>query len=921
MNLPKSKIRSLTLFLLCVVAESPALAIPQPEIAGIRDANRTKLRALALNQTSFRLQVGDVVEVSAPQESIEFLRIAKASRALASPDIRFSIGVNPDGSRILLAIPFGVNPGEYSVSLSASNQRGDDRVVTIQITVDPLPTVAASAQRPPVVLLNGWQSDFSSRCPIGKSPEETFGTAYRSYLADVPQVYWFDNCVQCPNCKIEDLGARLGSFINSIRYTNGESVPEVDLVAHSMGGLIIRAYLAGLNSDGSLNPPVSHKVRKVVQIASPNFGSFTAPDVGIQASEMSMGSRFLWNLATWNQRNDDLRGVDAVAIIGNRGTTPRDGLSTFTQSSDGVVTVTSASLTFARDHSRTRVLNYCHIDSSTELFIRCIGSSIAKAAETWQVVRAFLNDDVSGWNIGQTPATAAGRFGGLHLAAEDVGATTYVGDLRQQIFAGANLIRNDSSSLYSADFVPAGAAVGQFTSQRLGTVNFSGTIPQGTFAAMRVKLGPVINWVAPLFPGTARIVRSGSEITIGGSSFGTRCPACSVVLGQSESLRISSWNNDAITVTLPALSGYIGLTVIAATGRDFVNFMASAPPLPNVTISPERVSFSAQSGGSSLPQQSLTVSSSGSSVPFSVSVTGAPWLTVSPSSGATPATLTLTVNPAGLPPGNYDTGRLIVTSVGTANGTVSVPITLTVSAAPSSVKIASVTNGASFTEGFTSSTWVTISGSNLATNTRTWRDADFVGGRLPVSLDGVRVSINGVSAYVYFISPNQLNVLAPVDPAIPDGDRLVTVRVDAPSGVATFQALRRSAVAPALFMVDSKHPAAVHTDGSVVAPIGLFPSSRPAKPGDYVALYATGLGATNPAVPAGQIFSAAAPLANAASVSVGGINAIVSFAGMVSPGLYQINIQVPAVADGDQPISIRILGAASQGNVILTVRR
>ena len=308
-------------------------------------------------------------------------------------------------------------------------------------------------------------------------------------------------------------------------------------------------------------------------------------------------------------------------------------------------------------------------------------------------------------------------------------------------------------------------------------------------------------------------------------------------------------------------------------------------------------------------------------MPFNVSVAGATWLSVTPLSGATPATLTLTVNPAGLQPGNYDTGRLIVTSSGSANETVSVPIALTVTAAPSSAKIVSVTNGASFAEGFTAATWVTIAGSNLATNTRTWRDADFVGGRLPVSLDGVRVSINGVPAYVYFISPNQLNVLAPADPAIPDDDRMVIVRVDAPSGVATIQALRRSAVAPAFFMVDSKYPAAVHTDGSVVAPIGLFPSSRPAKPGDFVALYATGLGATNPAVPTGQIFSVAAPLANAASVSVGGINAIVSFAGLVSPGLYQINIQVPAVADGDQAISVRILGAVSQGSVFLTVRQ
>jgi hypothetical protein len=86
-----------------------------------------------------------------------------------------------------------------------------------------------------------------------------------------------------------------------------------------MGGLISRAYLAGLQPNQTLAPLSNARVRKLIQIATPNFGSFQAPRTGVQTSEMVPGSTFLWDLGTWNQRLDDLRGVDVLAVIGNAG--------------------------------------------------------------------------------------------------------------------------------------------------------------------------------------------------------------------------------------------------------------------------------------------------------------------------------------------------------------------------------------------------------------------------------------------------------------------------------------------------------------------------------------------------------------------------------------------------------------------------
>ena len=65
-------------------------------------------------------------------------------------------------------------------------------------------------------------------------------------------------------------------------------------------------------------------------------------------------------------------------------------------------------------------------------------------------------------------------------------------------------------------------------------------------------------------------------------------------------------------------------------------------------------------------------------------------------------------------------------------------------------------------------TWVEIKGSNLAPagDSRIWKAADFLNNEMPKQLDGVSVTVNGKAAYVYYISPSQVNILTPPD-AIP----------------------------------------------------------------------------------------------------------------------------------------------------------
>ena len=108
---------------------------------------------------------------------------------------------------------------------------------------------------------------------------------------------------------------------------------------------------------------------------------------------------------------------------------------------------------------------------------------------------------------------------------------------------------------------------------------------------------------------------------------------------------------------------------------------------------------------------------------------------------------------------------------------------------------------------------------------------------------------------------------------------------------------------PSFLLLDSKHVAGIilRSNGSgaygggtydIIGPTGnsLGYPTVAAKAGDTIELFAVGLGPTNPAVPAGQAFSGAAPTTNPVTLLINNVSVTPTFAGLSGAGLYQINL-------------------------------
>jgi uncharacterized protein (TIGR03437 family) len=265
-------------------------------------------------------------------------------------------------------------------------------------------------------------------------------------------------------------------------------------------------------------------------------------------------------------------------------------------------------------------------------------------------------------------------------------------------------------------------------------------------------------------------------------------------------------------------------------------------------------------------------------------------------------------------------GRYVL-SLAASNGVVAAaPATVTVDVASALAPLLSAVIGPTGIAGpVAAGGFVSAYGSFPGVSATTWDTAIMDGKTLPVELAGVRVRVGGMDAYLSYASPSQINLILPT--GLPDGDALVEVTTRNGSTSIKVPIVR---IAPSwlVYSASGKVYASALIAGTAVrvAPEDAS-DSRPCRAGDFVSLYATGLGPTTPAYPTGQVLTQDYPLDPSVrlTVLIGSSQAEVLYAGMTYSGVFQINVRVPAdVRPGDARLALSAGGRTTEA--LLPVR-
>jgi len=216
--------------------------------------------------------------------------------------------------------------------------------------------------------------------------------------------------------------------------------------------------------------------------------------------------------------------------------------------------------------------------------------------------------------------------------------------------------------------------------------------------------------------------------------------------------------------------------------------------------------------------------------------------------------------------------------------------------------------------------WATLKG--VAFTTLGSSVADSV--PLPTTLAGVEVRVGQTLAPLLFVSERQINFQCPRPPEAGESME-VTVRAETGVTTAPLPGLMNEA-APGIFTLDASGTGQgailIANTYQLAMPETPGIPSRPARRGEFLSIYANGLGQTEIDVPAGT----PAPLDRLvrlrypARVFLGDVELTPDFAGLAAGaiGLYQINVRVPAGAPSGPAVPLRIEVRHSNGTTVMS---
>jgi uncharacterized protein (TIGR03437 family) len=224
----------------------------------------------------------------------------------------------------------------------------------------------------------------------------------------------------------------------------------------------------------------------------------------------------------------------------------------------------------------------------------------------------------------------------------------------------------------------------------------------------------------------------------------------------------------------------------------------------------------------------------------------------------------------------------------------------------------SAVNAASFAPGapVAPGSYVAVFGSNFSSATISAQSVP-----LPTTLGNTSVTVNGVQVPLYFVSPTQINIQMPFNVA----NGAQTIQVNRGATASAQQLVGVQTYSPAIFMYGAST-----TQGIVLhsADFSLVTPSSPAKPGEYIVVYADALGPLTVPQQAGQAAPSAQPLALTATnptVTLGSSVMSLSYSGLAPTlvGIYQINFQIPtSMQAGNYTMTINSNGVLSNTAVV-----
>jgi uncharacterized protein (TIGR03437 family) len=368
-------------------------------------------------------------------------------------------------------------------------------------------------------------------------------------------------------------------------------------------------------------------------------------------------------------------------------------------------------------------------------------------------------------------------------------------------------------------------------------------------------------------------------------------------------------------------TGTVTITSSGATGSPLsipVTFTVTSSLA--LTSAPASLTFSYITGTTVPAAQTVQITSSGANTTFTVATStkdGGTWLTATPTSGTTPAPLSISVSPASLSAGTY-TGTVTVTSPNSLTP-LTIPVSLTVTAIPTPV-IAGIGNAASGAVGAVSpGENITIYGTGVGPTPLVKGALNSGGTAFDTIAGDTQVFFDGIAAPVIYASAGQTSVMVPYGVAGRTTTNIVIAYKGARSVSATYNVVN---TAPGIYTLNQSGtgPGAILNQDLLTVPT----AATPAKKGSAVAVYMTGEGLTIGNVDGAIATALKTPVASV-TATVGGVPAQVLYAGTapgIVNGVMQVNVLIPATAPSGTavPIVITVGNVSTQAGVTLAIQ-